>query len=199
MRIVNKVILLLTAHLAGYQIVFGIDNYDSVLIYYYTIFFGILLIACLLLLIFGFDILENKMIVVVSTLLPLSFSLALIYLFYYDYHNVYLIFCTIGIILIFFSRYFFKAKIATIILATVHGIAGILIFFVPIILITFGNVNSQIIFVSIGGTLIGISGLLLAFLKIGKPILSKEKIYILFPGILFFTTLSFMIGMHPGQ
>jgi len=157
------------------------------------------MIACLLLLLFGFDILSNRMVVVVSTILPLSFSLALIYSFYATYHKVYSIFCIIGFLLIFFSRYYLKEKIATIILAVVHGIAGLLIFILPLVLTMSGKMSPQYSLISVGGTLIGISGLLLAFLKMGKPILLKHTIYKLLPGILFLMTFTFIAGMYPGN
>ncbi len=195
MKIFNKIILLLTGHLAGYQIVTGIENYSTLLIFYYTIFFGILLITCLLILLFDFEILKNRMVVIISTLLPLSFSLGMIKFYYPDYHYYYLCFCTIGFLSIFFSRFYLKEKIATIILALVHGAAGLLIFFLPIILVASGKVNLQYSFVSFGGALIGIGGLLLVFLKMGKPILSKETIYNLFPVILLLMTIAFILAM----
>jgi len=48
--------------------------------------------------------------------------------------------------------------------------------------------------VGIGGMLIGVGGLLLSFLKAGKPILTRERILSIFPGLLMLTTLAFVIG-----
>jgi hypothetical protein len=48
--------------------------------------------------------------------------------------------------------------------------------------------------VGLGGALIGLTGLLLSFLKTGKPIVSRESILRILPGILLLMTLAFVIG-----
>lgn len=173
----------------------GIDSYSPLITSYYTISFGILLIACLLLFLFGFETLTNPVVVLVATILPLSFSLALITTYFSEYHIFYLIFSLFGFLMILFSRSFLSEKTATFILAFVHGIAGLIIFFLPIYLIIDGQNDFQYLFVSLGSALIGLSGLLLVFLKVGKPILSKNTIYNLFPLILLMMTITFLIGM----
>jgi len=57
-----------------------------------------------------------------------------------------------------------------------------------------GQVPVGYLLVSLGGGLIGLGGLLLAFLKAGKPLLSQEVIYQLLPIILFLMSLSFIGG-----
>jgi hypothetical protein len=59
------------------------------------------------------------------------------------------------------------------------------------------TVNPAFTLVGIGGGLIGIGGLLLAFLKTGKPILSRQTILIILPTVLFLTVcyvVGFMFG-----
>jgi len=46
--------------------------------------------------------------------------------------------------------------------------------------------------------LIGVGGLLLSFLKAGKPILSREMILKILPGLLLLMTLCFVIGFKYG-
>jgi hypothetical protein len=48
--------------------------------------------------------------------------------------------------------------------------------------------------VGAGGALIGIGGLLLLFQKAGKPILSREMILRVLPGLLLVMTACFVIG-----
>jgi len=48
--------------------------------------------------------------------------------------------------------------------------------------------------VGLGGAVIGLGGLLLAFLKAGKPILSQKTILTLLPGLLFLMTAAFVCG-----
>jgi hypothetical protein len=58
------------------------------------------------------------------------------------------------------------------------------------------NGTSRPIFslVGLGGALIGLGGLLLSFLKTGKPILSRNTILKILPGLLLLTTAAFVLG-----
>ena len=83
-------------------------------------------------------------------------------------------------------------------IAITHGIAGVTIFLLPIILSAQGQMNPLFSLVGIGGALIGIGGLLLSFLKTGKPILSRDTIMRLFPILLLLTTACFVTGFKFG-
>ncbi len=87
-----------------------------------------------------------------------------------------------------------RSNIATIVLAVVHGIAGMIIFLLPIILSIQGSVPAGYTLVGIGGALIGAGGLLLAFLRMGKPILSRKIILTILPVLLFLMTAAFVGG-----
>ena len=52
--------------------------------------------------------------------------------------------------------------------------------------------------VGVGGALIGVGGLLLSFLKAGKPILSRETILKILPGLLLLMTICFVAGFAFG-
>ncbi len=69
------------------------------------------------------------------------------------------------------------------------------IFILPISLSIKGVTSPLFSFVGIGGALIGVGGLLLAFLKAGKPILPKELIYSVLPCLLLVMTIAFAVGM----
>jgi hypothetical protein len=50
------------------------------------------------------------------------------------------------------------------------------------------------VLVGIGGGLFGIGGMLLSFLKTGKPILPQEKILSILPVLMLLTTAAFVAG-----
>ena len=195
----DRILLLLTCLLAVYQVAFGIDGLPIAVVIAYTIGFGVLLIAGLLLIILGFEILEAPAVVIVSTLIPLSLSTGLVWEHGASFRTIYLVFTILGFLAVSFTRLIPVAgKLPTILLAVVHGVAGMTIFLLPILLSLQGQTNPLFSFVGIGGALIGVGGLLLSFLKAGHPILSRETILKVLPGLLFLMTLSFIIGFRYG-
>ena len=195
----DRLLLLITGLIAAYQVVAGMDTCCVAVTIYYTIAFGILVITGLLLIIFGFEILDNSTVVVVAALLPLSLSSGLVYRYIPGLHIVYLTFAVVGLVLILVTRYYVGGKIATIVLAIVHGVAGLVITILPIILSMKGMASPLFSLVGIGGALIGVGGLLLAFLKAGKPILPKDLIYSVLPCLLLAMTIAFVVGMAAEQ
>jgi hypothetical protein len=191
----DRILLLLTGLLAAYQVAAGINGLGEVPIIAYTIAFGVLLIAGLLMIILGFDVLDSPLVVIVSTIIPLSLSLGLIWQHLPAWRYSYLIFVVIGFLAILLTRLLpVQGKLPTIILAVVHGMAGMVIFLLPSILAANGTTRPGFALVGLGGALIGLGGLLLSFLKAGKPILSRATILRILPGLLLLTTLAFVIG-----
>jgi len=196
--ILDRILLLCTGLLAAYQIAIGIDGLDTFVITSYMVAFGVLLVAGLLLIILGFDVLNSPIVVVVSTLIPLSLSMGLIAQYLPTFKVPYLIFTCTGFLAILITRYAQPTNLATIVLAFVHGIAGLLIAFLPLSLALRGEVELGFIFVGLGGVLIGIGGLLLSFLRVGKPLLSARIIFTILPGLLLLMTACFVAGMAFG-
>ena len=195
----DRVLLLLTGLLAAYQISVGIDGFDTLPVIAYTIAFGVLLVAGLLLIILGFEVLDSPVVVIVSTIIPLSLATGLVWQHLASFGISYLVFAIAGFLAITLTRTLpTPGKIPTIVLALVHGIAGMTIFLLPIILSIQGKTQPLFSLVGVGGALIGIGGLALSFLKAGKPILSKELILKILPIILFLMTLCFVIGFKYG-
>jgi hypothetical protein len=193
--VLDRILLLATGLLAAYQVAAGMDGMDPLTIWFYTVSFGTLLVAGLLLIILGFEGLEKQAVVIVSTLIPLSLSLGLVSEHMVEYTIPYLIFCGVGFIAIAITRFSVTGRIATIVLAVVHGIAGLIIFLLPIFLSIQGAMPAGFALVGLGGAVIGLGGLLLAFLKAGKPILSQKTILTLLPGLLFLMTAAFVSGL----
>jgi hypothetical protein len=199
MSVLDRVLLLITGLLAAYQVAVGIDGFAALPIIAYTIGFGILLIATLLMIILGFDVLDAPIVVVVSTIIPLALSLGLVWQYLPAQRGAYLVFTILGLLAITITRIFpMPDKLPTILLALVHGLAGMIIFLLPIGLALTGEVGAGFALVGVGGALIGLGGLLLSFLKAGKPILSRATIFKIFPGLLLLMTICFVAGFAFG-
>ncbi len=192
--VLDRVFLLMTVLLAGYQISMGINGLPGLATWSYTVGFGVLLVASLLLIILGFEGLESQVVVIVSTLIPLSISLGLVVEHLPQYSLPYLAFSALGFASVAITRYITHTRNATFVLAITHGIAGLLITFLPVYLILQGTVAPGYLLVGIGGALIGLGGLLRAFLKTGKPILSRERILSVLPVLLVLMTTAYLAG-----
>ncbi len=192
---IHRVLLLITALLAAWQIAVGINDAATLPMIAYTIGFGVLLVACLLLIILGLDVLDSPIVVIVSTIIPLSISLGLMWEHIASLRMVYLWFALLGFLAIILTRTLpVSKKVAVIVLAVVHGLAGLTIFLLPITLVLNHQSPPGFAMVGVGGALIGLGGLLLSFLKVGKPILSRQVILTLLPAILLLMTLAFVLG-----
>lgn len=192
--VIDRILLLITGLLAVYQIGFGIKTAEWIPKLSYSLSFGVLFVAGILIILFGFKALDSPAVVVVSTIIPLSLSTGLIAEYAPAWLTIYLIFAILGFILVIITRYSETKAIKVISLAVVHGIAGMTIFLLPIFKSISGAAPPLFSFVGIGGALIGIGGLLLSFLKMGKPVLSKNTILTILPGLLLLMTLAFVVG-----
>lgn len=199
MTSLDRALILLMGLLAAYQIVVGIDKMDNIPIIAYTIAFGVLLVAGLLLIILGFDALDSPVVVVASTIIPLALATGLVHQHLASLRNPYLLFAIVGFAAVTFTRSIqMSSKLPVITIAIVHGIAGLTIFLLPIITSMRGETHPLFALVGVGGALIGIGGLLLSFLKTGRPILSRETILRALPGLFLLMTVCFVAGFKYG-
>lgn len=189
-------LLLLTAGLfAAWQVAVGINGMGALPIIAYTVGFGILLVAAFLLMIMGFDALDSPTVVILSTVIPLSLSLGLVWEYLPAWGNPYLIFAILGFMAIIITRAVsLKNILPVMVLAIVHGIAGMIIFVLPFYLTFTGRVVPGFLLVGVGGALIGLWGVLLYFEKAGRPILSQKAVFKFLPGLLLLTTAAFVLG-----
>lgn len=195
MKMINRVLLLITALLAAWQVAVGVNGTDTLPMITYTVGFGVLLVASLLLIILGLDVLDSPIVVIVSTIIPLSISLGLVWEHLPSLRIPYLWFVWIGFFAIILTRTLpLPKRLAVIVLAMVHGVAGLIIFILPIVEVWNKKLPLGFALVGVGGALIGLGGLLLSFLKVGKPILSRQVILALLPAILLLMTLAFVLG-----
>jgi hypothetical protein len=195
--VLDRILLLLTGLLAAYQIV-AMDGITGLAGWAYTIAFGVLLVAGLLMIIMGFEVLDSPWVVIVSTIIPLSLSLGLVAEYLPAWTTPYLIFVIAGFLAVVATRLATLGKLATFTLVIVHGIAGMLIFLLPIVFALSGRANPGFALVGLGGALIGVGGLLLSFLKAGKPILPQKTILTVLPALLLLMTAAFVAGFALG-
>lgn len=190
-----RVLLLFTGLLAAYQVGVGINGMANVPIIAYTIAFGVLLVAALLVIILGFDVLDSPLVVIVSTIIPLTLSTGLVWEHLPGWRYSYLVFAILGFLVVLLTRLLpMPSKLPTIFLAVIHGVAGMVVFLLPSILAAREITRPGFALVGLGGALIGLGGLLLSFLKAGRPIVSREVILQILPGLLLLMTLSFVLG-----
>jgi hypothetical protein len=195
----DRVLLLLTGVLAAYHIAVGMDGFSFVPMLAYTLAFGVLLVAGILLIIWGFEVLDSPVVVIVSTVIPLCLATGLVWQHLPSTATLYLAFAILGFFAVMLTRSIpTPGKIPTIVLAFVHGIAGITIFLLPVLLSLQGAMKPLFALVGVGGALIGVGGLLLSFLKSGRPILSRATILKVLPGLLLLMTICFVAGFKFG-
>lgn len=191
----HRTFLLLTSLLAGYQVSVGIEGFTILPITAYTISFGVILIAALLIYILGIEVLDSPIVVIVSTIIPLSLAVGLVWQHLASVRTSFLILAIIGFLAVSLTRSFpMPNKLPIIAIALTHGIAGLTIFLLPIVLSVQGAAKPLFSLVGIGGALIGIVGLLLSSQSIGKTFVPRDKVMNLFPAMLFFTTALFVAG-----
>ncbi|MFC2064477.1 hypothetical protein ACFLXB_05230 [Chloroflexota bacterium] len=192
--ILDRILLLVAGLLAAYQVGFGIDSHTLLPQICYTIAFGVVMVASLLIIILGFEILDSPLVVVGSTIIPLFISLGLVAQFFPLWLTYYSVFVVLSFLSIIAARLLDgkRSKVISVIIG--HGISGLIIFLSPLILSLSSKTPALFSFVGIGGALIGVTGTLLAFLRLGKPILTGNKILAILPCILLIMMISFIVG-----
>lgn len=199
MTVLDRILLLLTGLLAAYQIAVGIDGLASLPVTAYTVGFGVLLVASLLLIILGFEVLDSPVVVIVSTVIPLSLALGLVWERLPAFRGPYLAFVLLGFIAVLLTRLLpMKSRLPVFTLAVVHGVAGLTIALLPLVWALSGRSPMGFALVGLGGAMIGIGGLLLSFLKAGKPLLARETILKILPALLMLTSAAFVAGFKFG-
>lgn len=192
-------LLLLTCGVAAYQIAIGLDGLAALPTLAYTLAFGILLVAGLLLIFLGFAVLESAAVVVVSSLLPLSLSLGLMWQHAPAWHTAYAAFALLGLIGILLTRMLpSPANLRLLAVTVVHGVAGMVIVLLPILMVAVGRTAPPFLLVSAGGALVGLGGLLLSFQRAGRPLVQPQVLLQVFPGLLLLMTVAFVAGFALG-
>lgn len=193
----DRLLFLMTALLASYQIAIGIEGLGSIPVLAYTIGFGALLVSGLLILILGLGVLQSPIVVLVATLIPLSLACGMVWEYLPEWRNFYVTYVIFGFLAIGLSRFTRTPRqIAILILALVHGVAGLTIFLLPLGMVAAQRSGVGFVLVSLGGALIGLMGLILFFLRMGSKAFSQEKLLKAFPLLFLVITVTYVLGFN---
>jgi hypothetical protein len=173
------------------QIVLLKNLYDI----FYMLGFIVLLVSGLLLISLGWGILASPYVLTVASLIPLGISLGIVYQYYPQYKTLYTWFAVIGILAIAFTS-ISGSDLKKFAVPIFHGIAGLIIFLGPIKAQMDGKAPKGFFWVGIGGLLIGIGGIALAFLTSGSQLLffSEDFVYTILAPLLLLMSLAFAWG-----
>lgn len=198
MTIPDRIILLVTGLLAIYLLWRFYRRYQkerALYDIYYMLGFGVLLVSGLLLIFLGWNILDSPYVLTVASLIPLGISLGIANEYYPRWKKAYAWFALVGFLGIAVSAIGNLETLKTIAVPLFHGVAGFVIFLGPFFA---KGAPKGFWWVGIGGTLIGIGGIALAFLTAGTQLLffsQKIVLQILAP-LLLLMTLAFTLGFN---
>ncbi|MCD4687328.1 MAG: hypothetical protein K8S97_15475 [Anaerolineae bacterium] len=163
---------------------------------YYMIAFSVLLVAGLLLIAFTYDALDNDLVVIVAVLIPAGLALGLVTEFFPQYEMGFRAFAIIGLIAIAITRFTGPTGLATAVLVVVHSTSGLIILGVPLFAIKQGRALNDFALVSVGGLLIDVGGVALAFLRTDRQLLffSESVVFDILAPLLLLMTLAFTWG-----
>ncbi len=194
----NTIALLLTGAVAAYLLWRFWTRYrQTKALYdvYYLMGFTVLLVSGLLLLILGLGILKSPYVLTVATLIPLGISMGLMEQYLREYKKLFKWFALFGFLAIAASAIGGFDLVKKISVPLFHGIAGLVIFLLPFFVA--GKKAAQgFWWVGIGGALIGLGGIALAFLSAGSQLLffSADLVMLILTPLLLLMTLAFTYG-----
>jgi hypothetical protein len=203
MTLLDKILLLATGLVAIYLLYRFWGRYSkSKGLYdvYYMMGFLVLLIAGLLLIFLGYDILGSPFVLTVASLIPLGISMGIAEQYFPSWKKYYKWFATLGFIAIAVGSIAQIELLRKIAVPIFHGVAGLVIFLCPFFApgLPVGKRAARgFQWVGVGGALIGIGGIALAFLSLGKPLLgifTADLVYTILAPLLLLMTLAFTWG-----
>ena len=187
---------------------------------FYMAAFAVLLVAGLLLIAFGYELLgyeltenrelANDLTVIVAVLIPTGIAAGLVSEFFPQYEKPFLAYAVIGLVAIAGTRLTTEAgdDLAKFVLIAVHSISGVVILGIPLLMVKENKAVQGFAFVALGGLLIDAGGVALAFLKLDKQFLffSEDFTFDILALLLLLMTLAFTWGFtkhllseHPEQ
>jgi hypothetical protein len=196
MTLLDQILLLLTGLLAIYLLCRFYGRYQKerdLYDIYYMLGFAVLLVSGLLLIFLGWDILASPYVLTVASLIPLGISLGIANQYYPGWKKFYAWFALVGILAIAISSIAGMDTLKKIAVPLFHGVAGLSIFLGPFFA---KNAAKGFWWVGIGGALIGIGGIALAFLTAGSQLLffSQAMVLQILAPLLLLMTLAFAWG-----
>ena len=196
MTLFDQAVLLITGLLAIYLLWRFYGRYQKergLYDVYYMLGFAVLLVSGLLLIFLGWEILESPYVLTVVSLIPLGISLGIANQYYPRWKKVYAWFALVGILAIAISSIAEMDTLKKISVPVFHGVAGLIIFLGPFFA---KDAAKGFWWVGVGGALIGIGGIALAFLTAGTQLLFFDQAFVLqiLAPLLLLMTLAFTLG-----
>jgi hypothetical protein len=197
------IVLLLTGATAVYLLFRFMKRWSwekATYLWYYMMGFLVLLVSGVLLIVLGYDILGTPFVLTVASLIPLGISMGIAEQYYPKWKKAFKWFATVGFLAIAISAFFQIDILRKISIPLFHGVAGLVIFLGPFFVNRFKQAKRAakgFWMVGVGGALIGIGGIALAFLTIGKPLLgifTDALVFNILSPLLLLMTLAFTWG-----
>jgi len=201
----DKIVLLLTGLVAIYALWQFWGRYSAKKAthdIYYLMGYAVLLVSGLLLIFLGYGILGmggtslSPFILPVASLIPLGLSMGVAEQFYPQWKKAFKWFALAGFLAIAVTSIGGMETLRKISVPVFHGVAGLVIFLGPIFAEKNGQAPKGFFWVGVGGVLIGLGGIALAFLSVGSQLLffSKDFVFAILAPLLLLMTLAFTWG-----
>jgi hypothetical protein len=190
------VFLLFTGLIAAYLCWYFFQRYQlhkALHNLYYLMGFVVLLVSGLLLIFLGLGILTSPYVLTVATLIPLGISMGLADEYFPSWKKAFKWFATIGFLAIAITSIGGLDSLKRIAVPLFHGVAGLVIFIGPFVA---KGAPKGFWWVGIGGLLIGLGGVALAFITLGKQLLffSPAFVTLILTPLLFLMTSAYALG-----
>ncbi len=192
----DKIFLLLTGLIAAYLCWYFFQGYNknkALHNLYYLMGFAVLLISGLLLIFLGLGILSSPYVLTVASLIPLGISMGLAEKYFPTWKKAFKWFAVIGFLAIAITSIGGMDSLKKIAVPLFHGVAGLVIFIGPFVA---KGAPKGFWWVAIGGALIGLGGIALAFITMGTQLLffSPEVVRTILTPLLFLMTGAYALG-----
>lgn len=190
------VFLLLTGLIAAYLCWYFYQRYQlnkALHNLYYLMGFAVLLVSGLLLIFLGMGILASPYVLTVASLIPLGISMGLAEEYFPSWKTYFKWFAAIGFLAIAITSIGGMDALKKIAVPLFHGVAGLVIFIGPFIA---KGAPKGFWWVGIGGLLIGLGGIALAFITMDKQLLffSPELVMLILTPLLFLMSGAYALG-----
>lgn len=192
----DNLFLLLTGLIAAYLCWYFWQRYNmnkALHNIYYLMGFAVLLISGLLLIFLGLDILASPYVLTVASLIPLGISMGLAEEYFPSWKKAFKWFAVVGFLAIAITSIGGMDSLKKIAVPLFHGVAGLVIFIGPFLA---KDTPKGFWWVGIGGALIGLGGIALAFITMGSQLLffSPALVMAILTPLLFLMAGSYALG-----
>jgi hypothetical protein len=196
MFMLDNLFLLLTGLIAAYLCWYFFQRYNlhkALHNIYYLMGFAVLLISGLLLIFLGLGILSSPYVLTVASLIPLGISMGLAEEYFPKWKTYFKWFAAIGFLAIAITSIGGMDALRKIAVPLFHGVAGLVIFIGPFVA---KDAPKGFFWVGIGGALIGLGGIALAFISMGAQLLffSPAFVMAILTPLLFLMAGAFALG-----